>query len=246
MPAEDSAAPSKGDGAGFEDADRFVFGADPMRERWMGRPLAETRWWFELARLLTDPVLYGVDVPRGDGRPVVLMPGFLAGDQTLAVIAAWLRRVGYRPQLCGFVANAGCSDHTLVRLERRVEGLWRRYGRRVALIGHSRGGHYARALAARRPDRVSHAISMGADLQGTVRSQRAHAVRGRRRAARRARHRTSAQRSMPHRPLRLLVQPRLRAAVPVRPGPAHEHLFKGRRRRPLAMSGDPAMPTAWR
>ncbi|MGZ4330943.1 MAG: alpha/beta hydrolase, partial [Solirubrobacteraceae bacterium] len=52
------------------------------------------------------------------------------------------------------------------RLERRVDALWRRYGRRVALIGHSRGGHYARALAARRPHRVSHAISMGADLQG--------------------------------------------------------------------------------
>ena len=96
------------------------------------------------------------------------MPGFLAGDQTLAVMAAWLRRVGYRPQLCGFVANAGCSDRTLDRVERRVEGLWRSFGRRVALIGHSRGGHYARALAARRPDRVSHAISMGADLQGLL------------------------------------------------------------------------------
>ena len=114
MPAEDSAAPSKGDGAGIEDADRFVFGADLTRERWMGRPLAETRWWFELARLLTDPVLYGVDVPRGDGRPVVLMPGFLAGDQTLSVIAAWLQRLGYRPQFCGFVLNAGCS--TIARL----------------------------------------------------------------------------------------------------------------------------------
>jgi pimeloyl-ACP methyl ester carboxylesterase len=96
------------------------------------------------------------------------MPGFLAGDQTLAVIAAWLRRVGYRPQFCGFVANAGCSDRTLDRLERRVERLWRRYGRRVALIGHSRGGDYARAVAARRPERVSHAISMGADLQGLL------------------------------------------------------------------------------
>ena len=92
--------------------------------------------------------------------------GFLGGDQTLSVIAAWLRRLGYRPRLCGFVTNAGCSDRTLDRVERRVEGLWRTYGRRVALIGHSRGGHFARALAARRPDRVSHAISMGADLQG--------------------------------------------------------------------------------
>ena len=40
---------------------------------------------------------------------------------------------------------------------RRVETLWRFYGRRVALIGHSRGGHFARALAARRPDLISHA-----------------------------------------------------------------------------------------
>jgi triacylglycerol lipase len=168
MPAEGPAASSNSDGAGLEDADRFVFGADPVRERWMGRPLAETRGWLELARLLADPVLYGVGVPRGDGRPVVLMPGFLAGDQTLAVIAAWLRRVGYRPQLCGFVTNADCSDRALDRVERRVEGLWRRYGRRAALIGHSRGGHYARALAARRPDCVSHAISMGADLQGLL------------------------------------------------------------------------------
>ena len=166
MPVEDPAASSNEDRAGFQDADRFVFGTDPVRERWMGRPLAETRWCLELARLLADPVLYGRGAARGDGRPVVLMPGFLGGDQTLTVIAAWLRRMGYRPQLCGFVANAGCSDRTLDRLELRVEALWQRYGRRVALIGHSRGGHYARALAARRPDRISHAISMGADLQG--------------------------------------------------------------------------------
>jgi len=151
---------------GYEDHERFVYGADPVRERWLGRPVAETRAWLEFGRLLADPVFYGVGVPRGDGRPVVLMPGFLAGDQTLAVLGAWLQRIGYRPQLCGFITNTGCSDRTLDRVERRVEGLWRSYGRRVALIGHSRGGHYARALAARRPDRVSHAISMGADLQG--------------------------------------------------------------------------------
>ena len=155
-----------GRGAGSEDGERFTFGADPVRERWWGRPVAETRGWLELGRLLADPVWRGAGVPRGDGRPVVLMPGFLAGDQTLSIIATWLRRIGYRPRLCGFVANTGCSDRTLDRVERRVEALWHAHGRRVALIGHSRGGHFARALAARRPDRVSHAISMGADLQG--------------------------------------------------------------------------------
>lgn len=168
MPADGAGAPASGDGAELGDADRFVFGAAPVRERWLGRPLAETRGWLELARLVGDPVLYGVGVPRGDGRPVVLMPGFLAGDQTLTVIAAWLRRIGYRPQLCGFVINAGCSDRTLDRVERRVESVRQTHGRRVALVGHSRGGHFARALAARRPDLVSHAVSMGADLQGLL------------------------------------------------------------------------------
>jgi pimeloyl-ACP methyl ester carboxylesterase len=170
MPADRSAAPedpsSEAWSGAAEDGERFVFGDEAIRERWSGRPVAETRGWLELGRLLGDPVLYGAGVPHGDGRPVVLMPGFLAGDQTLVVIAGWLRRLGYRPRLCGFVANTGCSDRTLDRVERRVETLWRAYGRRVALIGHSRGGHFARALAARRPDRVSHAISMGADLQG--------------------------------------------------------------------------------
>jgi triacylglycerol lipase len=46
-----------------------------------------------------------------------------------------------------------------------VEHLYRRDGRRVALIGHSRGGHYARALGSRRPDLVSHAVSIGAGLR---------------------------------------------------------------------------------
>ena len=169
MPADGSATPvppTEGADPGDADRERFVFGAEPVRDRWWGRPLAETRWCVELGRLLGDPVWRGVGVPHGDGRPVVLMPGFLAGDQTLGVIAAWLRRLGYWPRFAGFVTNTDCSDRALDRVERTVEELWHSYGRRVALIGHSRGGHFARALAARRPDRVSHAISMGADLQG--------------------------------------------------------------------------------
>jgi pimeloyl-ACP methyl ester carboxylesterase len=134
-------------------------------ERWWGRPLAETRWQLELARLLVDPVIWGHEVPRGDGRPVVLLPGFLAGDQTLLVLAAWLRRIGYRPFTCGFVANVQCSDRALERVERRVEQVHRRHGRRVAVIGHSRGGHFARAIGHRRPDAVSHAVSVGAGLR---------------------------------------------------------------------------------
>jgi len=135
---------------------------------WWGRPLAETRWTLEAARLLADPVLRGDGIPRGDGRPVILMPGFLAGDQTLAVIASWLRGIGYRPHVCGFILNIDCSDRAAERVERLVTALYEKHGRRVALVGHSRGGHYARAVAARTPDRVSHAISLGADLRAML------------------------------------------------------------------------------
>lgn len=167
--------------------------AAPTDERWWGRPLAETRWVLELGRLSVDPVfLGGPGLPRGDGRPVVLVPGFLAGDQTLAVLASWLWRLGYRPRTCGMVANVDCSDRALERVERAVASAYARHERRVAVIGHSRGGHFARALAARRPDQVSHAISMGADLQqmlgiSTPTRYAVAAARAGMRAARRAR-----------------------------------------------------------
>jgi pimeloyl-ACP methyl ester carboxylesterase len=143
--------------------------ADPLpplpADRWWGDHLRETRWQLELYRLLVDPVFRGEGVPRGDGRPVILLPGFGGGDQTMLVLANWLRRVSYRPHLGRFVANVDCGDRAAERIEWRLEALHERYGRRVALIGHSRGGHYARALAHRRPDLVSHAISVGAGLR---------------------------------------------------------------------------------
>jgi pimeloyl-ACP methyl ester carboxylesterase len=134
--------------------------------RWWGNHLAETRWILEATRLTVDPVWRGHGgIPRGDGRAVVLVPGFGGGDQTLAVLAQWLCRIGYRPVLCGFIANVDCSERGLERVEQRVSELHAHSGRRVAVIGHSRGGHFARAVAARRPELVSHAISMGADLE---------------------------------------------------------------------------------
>jgi triacylglycerol lipase len=133
--------------------------------RWWGNHLGELRWQLELYRLLADPVFRGYGVPRGDGRPVLLLPGFGAGDYTLAVLALWLRRIGYSPHTAGFILNTGCSDEGLGLIAGKVARLHDRHGRRVALIGHSRGGHYARAMARRRPDHVSHAIALGANLR---------------------------------------------------------------------------------
>jgi pimeloyl-ACP methyl ester carboxylesterase len=136
---------------------------------WRGHLIAEQRWVLESWLLGIDPVFLRLNgVPRGDGRPVVLLPGFMAGDYTLNALRLWLRRLGYRPSTAGFLTNTDCSARGYERAARAVDRAVAKHGRRVAVIGHSRGGHYARALAAARPEQVSHAISLGADLQGML------------------------------------------------------------------------------
>jgi pimeloyl-ACP methyl ester carboxylesterase len=132
--------------------------------RWWGRPVAELRWQAELARLLVDPVFLGTGVTRGGGAPVLLIPGFLAGDTSLSVMSSWLKRMDYVPRRSGIYSNVDCSNRTLERLDERLWRIFEETGRRVTIIGHSRGGHFAKALAHRRPERVAGVISMGAGL----------------------------------------------------------------------------------
>jgi triacylglycerol lipase len=132
--------------------------------RWWGRPHLEVRWQAEAMRLVLDPVFRGAGVAPGDGRPVLLLPGFAVGDYSLAPLAGWLRRIGYGATTCGIWLNADCAERALLRAERRAEALHARHGRRVAVIGHSRGGYLAKALGARRPDLVSHVIALGSGL----------------------------------------------------------------------------------
>ena len=139
---------------------------EPAREEpaWWGRPVGEVRWQAELARLLVDPVYAGRGLPRGDGGPVLLIPGFLAGDTSLSVMASWLRRIDHAPHSAGIVANVDCSDRAVDRLERVLLRLHERTGRQVALVGHSRGGHFSKALAVRHPEAVRAVVSLGAGL----------------------------------------------------------------------------------
>ena len=115
----------------------------------------EARLGLEAAGLMRDPVFRGREVPAGRGRPVMLIPGFLAGDGSLVVMADWLRRCGYRPSRAGMVANVDCSGAVLTRLEARLERLAERARRTRLFIGQSRGGGLARALACRRPELVA-------------------------------------------------------------------------------------------
>jgi pimeloyl-ACP methyl ester carboxylesterase len=106
-------------------------------------------------------VFRGRGIPQGDGRPVLLIPGFLAGDWTLRVMDNWLNRVGYRSHLSGILFNVHHSERLLAGLRRKVSEIQKEAGFRVTLVGHSRGGLLAKVLAQRRPQLVEQVIGLG-------------------------------------------------------------------------------------
>lgn len=118
----------------------------------------------ELSALLGDPVFRGRGVPPGDGRPVLLIPGFLAGDWSLRVLDNWLNRIGYRSFVSGILFNVHHSERMLVGLRRKVTDILEQTGARVSLVGHSRGGLLAKVYAQRRPDTVEQVIGLGSPL----------------------------------------------------------------------------------
>src|SRR5436190_13047656 len=109
----------------------------------------ESRFGLELAELRRSPVFRGHGVPDGGGRAVMLIPGFLAGDGSLATMTHWLRANGYHTRRAGMRANVDCSAEACERLEARLEGFADYTGQKVTIIGQSRGGAFARALAVR-------------------------------------------------------------------------------------------------
>ena len=94
----------------------------------------------------------------------MLVPGFMAGDASLAVLAAALRAQGHRTYRSHIHANVGCTLAAAAQLEARLESVAQRRGRRVRIVGHSLGGLLARGLAVRRPDLVSGIVTLGSPL----------------------------------------------------------------------------------
>lgn len=125
----------------------------------------EGRLYLEWLRLIRDPVYRGVEVPRGLGRPVLLIPGFLAGDWTLRTAFDWMRRMGYRPQMPGVTINVVYSEVILRPLVDALTEVHRRTRARVSIVGHSRGGVLAKVLAHRNADLVEQVIALGSPLK---------------------------------------------------------------------------------
>jgi hypothetical protein len=115
----------------------------------------------EAAALLRSRIFRGIGVDDAGGQPVLLIPGFLAGDDSLGLMAQWLRRTGHHTRKAGIRSNVDCSSVSAERLAERLECLAETTGQRVAIVGQSRGGSLAKVLAVRHPDLVSGIVTLG-------------------------------------------------------------------------------------
>ena len=104
-------------------------------------------------------------VPRGDGHPVLVLPGFLAGDFSTAPLRRFLRTLCYDARGWKLGLNRGPTDDLGVRLNERLGGLFDRHHRHVSLIGWSLGGIFARELARANPDRVRMVITLASPFR---------------------------------------------------------------------------------
>jgi triacylglycerol lipase len=124
---------------------------------------------FQLAALLRDPIYHGHQVPRGHGEPVLLIPGFLAGDWTMTVMSGWLNRLGYRAYFSGINWNVDCPNKTGELLRWRLEHLAQETHSPVTVVGHSLGGMLARFLGANFPEYIRHVVALGAPIDKEMR-----------------------------------------------------------------------------
>jgi pimeloyl-ACP methyl ester carboxylesterase len=118
----------------------------------------------DVGALFTDPVFYGMRVPHGDGKPVVLIPGLFGNDCYLQPLRQWLGRVGYSPMRSTIEFNAGCIQRLREEIQHKIVRHLEGDSRPIALIGHSRGGVLAWALAGQLQERVSHLVMLGSPV----------------------------------------------------------------------------------
>jgi pimeloyl-ACP methyl ester carboxylesterase len=143
-----------------------------LRPPGLGLLLAEARGIFEFnASLLLSPLL--MRAPRGDGHPVLTLPGFLASDLSMAPMRRYLKELGYDAYAWKMGRNVGGISRMRAALRERLAEIHAATGRKVSIVGWSLGGVYARDLALQAPDMVRYVVTLGSPFANDVRATNA-------------------------------------------------------------------------
>ena len=115
-------------------------------------------------------------VPRGDGHPVLVLPGLIATDASTAPLRRFLRGRGYAVQGWKQGRNLGPREGVVEKMHETLADMHATSGRKVSVIGWSLGGVYARELARTTPEHVRQVITLGTPLYGDAHDTNASGV----------------------------------------------------------------------
>ncbi|MGI9644688.1 MAG: esterase/lipase family protein [Ilumatobacteraceae bacterium] len=104
-------------------------------------------------------------LPPGDGHPVLVLPGFVAGDQSTEPLRRLLRSLNYRAFAWRLGRNLGPTPDIVAGMVRRFEEIHEKHGGPISLVGWSLGGIYARELGRRFPSAVRQVITLGSPIR---------------------------------------------------------------------------------
>lgn len=132
---------------------------------WFGRPLLlEARTPFEHRTLRRSPLWQGQGIPLGGSRPLLIIPGFLAGPRSTLPLARVLSAAGWDVETAGVGRNSGPAYIGVDAASDDLRRMHETTGQAVTIVGHSRGGQFARVLAVRYPSVVRQVIAVGSPL----------------------------------------------------------------------------------
>lgn len=123
-----------------------------------GRALGELGLFFASSPLRRS-------LPRGDGHPVLVLPGLTADDWSTLPLRGVLADLGYRVHGWRLGRNIGPTAKISAGIRARLADLHERYDQPVTLIGWSLGGIYARDLARESPHAVRQVITLGSPFK---------------------------------------------------------------------------------
>lgn len=133
----------------------------------------ELRTLPELGGFFASLPFLAAAAPRGDGHPVLVLPGLVTSDRSTIALRNFLKSRGYAAYGWELGRNYGPLPGIERGMVERVEQLYEKHGRKVSLVGWSLGGIYARQLAKMMPDKVRQVITLGSPFAGDPRATNA-------------------------------------------------------------------------
>ena len=137
--------------------------------------LLEGRALWELGATMSIWPLLSM-APKGDGHPVLVLPGLVASDLSTRVLRRFLRERGYYVHGWKLGRNLGLRDGVEKALFERLDALNQQHGAKVSIVGWSLGGLYARVVGKHNPEAVRSVITLGSPFAGSPRSTNAWRV----------------------------------------------------------------------